>query len=227
MSAINVFLDPAAAHIVTDGALYERDGTLVAAGQKVATFAHLPAAIAVRGASSFLPLLSIEINASARSFDELLEIIVAKAEAVFAVCAAMPGQARFKSVDVILAGWSETRECAEAYGLFNYPAHGAPSWQLVPLEGGLVSPGDYAFHKGIQAAGIDPLAADFDAATDGLRIVQAQRARAWPITGTAETAHIVGAFAQLTTVTQDAITTRILERWPDKMGQKIGTAAHV
>jgi hypothetical protein len=57
---------------------------------------------------------------------------------------------------------------------------------------------------------------DIDPQRDGVRVMEVARAHASAFDCG------VGAFAQLTTVTRDAITTRIVHRWPDHIGDIIG-----
>jgi hypothetical protein len=55
---------------------------------------------------------------------------------------------------------------------------------------------------------------------DAVASMQAQRAKlhTWP---TGDQSSVIGCVIQHTTVTREAITTRIVHRWPDKLGHSI------
>jgi hypothetical protein len=69
-----------------------------------------------------------------------------------------------------------------------------------------------------QGAETDP--DDIDPVTDGLRLLELQRSAA----SKTDTGNFVitGGFAQLTTITAASITTRILKRWDDVRGERVG-----
>ncbi|MGY2806391.1 hypothetical protein [Bradyrhizobium sp. USDA 4506] len=56
-----------------------------------------------------------------------------------------------------------------------------------------------------------------DPEVDGLAVLELQRANPHQEDGDF---CYVGGFAQLTTVTREAVTSRIIHRWPDKVGEK-------
>jgi len=64
-----------------------------------------------------------------------------------------------------------------------------------------------------------------DPAIDGLRIIQLQRAHLIAGGGIDGEFCAIGGFAQLTTVTADAMTSRVIHRWPDKVGDKFESCA--
>ena len=55
---------------------------------------------------------------------------------------------------------------------------------------------------------------DVDPATDGVKVFEVLRRHRAP-------SALVGGFVRLTTVTRDAVTTRIIHRWPDRVGEPI------
>lgn len=66
--------------------------------------------------------------------------------------------------------------------------------------------------RGTDADAIDP-------AVDGLAVMEIQRANPHLDNGDVV---FIGGFAQLTTVTADCVTSRIIHRWPDKVRERIG-----
>jgi len=60
----------------------------------------------------------------------------------------------------------------------------------------------------------------FDPTRDGMRVLEIQRRHLpdWPAS---VNHHVVGGFAQLTTITENSIETKIIHRWPDEVGQPI------
>lgn len=66
--------------------------------------------------------------------------------------------------------------------------------------------------RGTDADAIDP-------AVDGLAVMEIQRANPHLDNGDVV---FIGGFAQLTTVTADCVTSRIIHRWPDKIRERIG-----
>lgn len=230
MSALNAILTPEAVHVLTDGAGYGPDGTLTGITSKVAALPHLSAVLAARGKTFALPTIAAALNdrSPPGGFDELQAgMVVEKTRMVLeqlpALAAAqnLPEAAVAGPFELILAGWSTARQRPELYALHTVPSEHFRPWQLTPVEDGYLTPGDGAFVNGLVEV-ID--FGRFDPERDGLRIVEAQRARAWPIPGGA-VAHGVGGFVQLTSVTRDAVTSRILKRWNDSLGEKIRPAA--
>jgi hypothetical protein len=65
---------------------------------------------------------------------------------------------------------------------------------------------------------------DVDPAAIGLRILEIQRKHPAGRDSDGGLLRNVGAFAQLTTVTPDLITTKIIHRWPDELGSALRAA---
>ncbi|MCJ2078785.1 hypothetical protein MKK68_24615 [Methylobacterium sp. E-016] len=217
MTALNCFVTPEAVNISTDGAGYLMDGTPRGQGQKVALLAHLPAVIAVRGASAFVHMLGASISAHFLAFDDLLP----EAPALFrgvrrqyrremelrGLADIAPREAEF-----VIAGFSTARDRVEAYGMHSKAWNGGEPWALVPISEGALSPVD------------DQVMADFDAIVDrigdprlmpeaaAVQIMESQRSRPFVLEDGKKVVG-VGGFCQLTTLTRAGITSRILKRW--------------
>ncbi|MEH2468976.1 hypothetical protein V1281_001768 [Nitrobacteraceae bacterium AZCC 2161] len=216
MSAINVIVQSNAAHLLTDGAGYNADGTLMAIGPKVSLIPHLSCAVAIRGPQSACPILSELVGISAATFDGLRagigDLLRRAAEAyspLFQQCQLGP------DFEAVVAGISETEgPCA-----FMVPSHsrfGTEPFTVVPTEGLTCTPNNADILAAIVASlpaecGAD----DLDPAKHGLAIMEIQRAYLIANNGIDGHFAAVGGFAQLTTVTDGAVMSRILHRWPD------------
>lgn len=115
----------------------------------------------------------------------------------------------WRDVEIVLAGWS-SRESAPKALLFESCNNLAGKEITRFIRPALP---DLRFETG-------------DIAQSGLEIMRAQRAAAFPVKDNSSGGfikdsyprRIVRGFAQHTIVTRNSIETRILERWPDKIG---------
>lgn len=221
MTAINVIKQSAAVHVLTDGAGYRADGALAFRTQKVFPLAHLSAVIATRGAPLFAPIFAYHASVRADGFDNLKNLAAAIAREVEGNALSQAGVVD-KEFDLIIAGWSETSG-PSSYALCNHARHhGIPPWQVVDLGPISTSPQSEAIKAELDLAypnGVTP--SEFDPVVDGLRLLEIQRRHPvehhWEAKGL-RMQSAIGAFAQLTTITVDAITTRIIRHWPDQIG---------
>lgn len=216
MTAINVFFAPDRVHMVTDGAAIEQDGRLARLSNKAVPIPHLNAVIGARGAAGLPGILSELITSTANGYDEVKACIIGKFRSVIEPAAERQraaGGGEFE-VDLVVAGLSESAgpNCYVIASHANHP--GVSAWTLIPIEFALLTPENDAL-----AADIEPLLeGDCDVEAVAVRALEGQRRIRVPH-GTAGEVCIVGGFAQLTTVAPDGITSRILKRWPDKIGQ--------
>lgn len=225
MTAINMIVHPKAVYILTDGAGYKPDGEILTIQQKVIALSPLNTVLAARGVVALLHAYAEHISSSFSSFDDLLAGVISNVRAMGEhLRTGLSAEVIDAPFDLMIAGWSESRDRGEVYGLFNHETYGLPAWSLVPIEEGCLTPGDQGFTDRLREAGIDPRSEAFDPAADGLRILEEQRAMPWPALGGGEPIYGVGGFGQLTTLERDRITTRILKRWPDAIGEKITAA---
>jgi hypothetical protein len=96
--------------VVTDGASYDLDGVLVSIGNKAFTIPHWPGVVTGRGTAVMTPLLAWSLSGMFGTFDD----------AVAGTEAALPGMIDdFKlsgfNVELVIAGWSSLRRAPEAY----------------------------------------------------------------------------------------------------------------
>lgn len=211
MSAINVLIQSDRVHLYTDGAIYQSDGELAGIGPKVRMMPHINAAMAMRGAFLGLAPIAEELSA-APSFDALRAGIIdclKKCAVAYGhlldQCSAGP------DFEVVIAGMSETGG-PSAYLVASHSRYGDP-WSIVDLTGLSVTPASDAVHQSVFdiAAGRD--ADHLDPIVDGLAIMETQRAE--------RSGAYVGGFAQLTTIDADGVHSRIIHRWPDRLGEKV------
>jgi len=225
MTAINVIKQYTSVSVITDGAGYRADGVLAFRVQKVFPLAHLNAVIATRGSPLFAPMFAYHASIRATEFDDLKRLApeIAKEESSKASAAQPDTDSEF---DLFIAGWSETSG-PSGYVLCNHARHGIQPWQAIDLGPINLSPHSEAIKAELDLAYPKGVAADdFDPVFDGLRGLEIQRKHPvehhWEKHGLRAHA-AVGAFAQLTTVTAEAITTKILRRWPDEIGEPLAS----
>jgi len=211
MSAINVLIQTDRAHLYTDAAIYQPDGELVGIGPKVRMMPHINAAMAMRGAFLGLAPIAEELSA-APSFDALRAGIIdclKKCAASYAhlldQCSAGP------DFEVVIAGISETTG-PSAYLVASHSRYGDP-WSIVDLSGLSLTPASDVVHQSVFAIADGRDADQLDPVADGLAIMEVQRAE--------RSGAYVGGFAQLTTIDADGVHSRIIHRWPDRLGEKV------
>jgi hypothetical protein len=227
MTAINVIQRPHAIHMLTDAASYMPDGTLGMVGQKAHPVAHLSAVFSSRGPQLFMPLMSEAVFSAFSSFDEMIDGLVERVRtAVSAIAPTLALCAHGPNFDLVIAGWSTARRRPETYVLTDHANYGFPAWTLKPFGALLITPWTADLDGRLKLTRAE-LAGKLDPVKDGLRILEAQRFVKEIQRNETEPAYGVGGFAQLTTVTAENITTRILKRWPDPIGEKLDPTRRV
>lgn len=209
-----------AVHVVTDGGLFDqKTGVLVGFGNKALILSHLNAVLVCRGALAMGLLVPMMVSANS-SFDELRKNIGPQLRKQIEPHANIDAQHghTWGEFDVVLAGFSESKGPTCILMLsFDHPF--IPELKAYqPFDAGPVSlaPGNDDLLKSI-----DPNS--FDVERDPLRIIEAQRKIPSPhgARGDSSVKCSVGGFAQLTTVTETEITTKLIHRWNDKIGEVI------
>jgi hypothetical protein len=222
MSAIVLILHRHAAHLLTDGAGYSGDGRLQHIAAKAWSIPHLPAVIATRGAGLALPLLAHHFAALASFADlrrhagDMLRTVRDRYRGI--IDQADTGAA----VQVVVAGMDDDRPSAFFVATDDSPAGRA--FEVVPAGPVAVMPATAEMLADLRPIMIRPSAEEIDPAVDGLAIMCAQRRHRDSVVGHPRQppAHLVGVHCQLTTITADGIIrSRILRRWPDKIGEEI------
>lgn len=216
MTAINVFCRGRAVHLLTDGAYLSPDGVLRLIGPKVRTLPHLNAMAIMRGPFDLESAFVNALGTAMTSFDHLLANFESAVNTIADAHAAANG---FESFDLVVAGVSEFYQMPKVIGAFCGETAGTNRTVVQSLSD-WTAPMTAGIRARLAARGIDPESPSFDPERDGLTLLEEQRReviqpQGWPAI------HIVGGFAQLTTLTTDGITTRVLKRWPDKVNEKI------
>lgn len=222
MSALHIYVQADRVSLLTDGASYDGDGVVIGIVSKVLPLPHLSAVLTVVGPSFILVHLAAVAHQNFRTFDGLVAGLPSKVreslEADASRFAQVPGGTRCV---IYIAGVSETRG-PEAYALCTEAVEGFRPWTMVSLGMGTITPGDPAFLSAMfELPGIPSDMESFDPAIHGLLIMQEQRLHPMELIGTGQKHHVVGGFAQITTVTSDRIETSILRRWDDRVGEMI------
>ncbi|MBI5128941.1 MAG: hypothetical protein HZA66_05835 [Rhodopseudomonas palustris] len=214
MSIMNAFVVPDGVHIFTDAGFYEADGTVAGLGSKVFPLPRWNAAVAAVGGGWLLPLLAGAFaECDTPSFDELPPWFGSIVRRCLDMASAYGTAAHLQTCIVGLAGWSESR--------------GKPGFFTVAssnrFEGAAFEPVQSTRFLSTANA-CDPRS--FDPARPeetGLAMMRALRGVRFDSLNTADRRKIygVGGWCQHTLVGRDEVTTRVLERWPDRIGHPI------
>jgi hypothetical protein len=124
--------------------------------------------------------------------------------------------------DLAAVGWSAGARGPVGFFLSTIERPGTPAFKVIETDN-LITPSTDEMYQEIM-----PLLAypgRFDAERNMVAIAEKQRQIVEPYGSKRITTSLVGGFLQLTTVTEHEITTRIIHRWPDKIGGWINGAA--
>jgi hypothetical protein len=233
MTAINVVRQRQAVHIISDGVFCDNHGIVCEIGPNAFALPHLPAALAIRGASHFMPFLAHRLSRECRSFDDVLTKIVRTAREVHMSFPMAFGNLGFGSVepdfDLVAVGWSQSRAAPTSYLVSSHDrvvARGLSSsaWQLIELPDVLIAP-PIAENEIAASGWAVPYSTDtFRPDIDGLALLKVQRLSRRvmePRFGARGYVYVVGGFVQLTSVSSDGVNSQILHRWPDELGRRI------
>lgn len=220
MSACNIFRIQDGVYMFADAASYWSDGTLGAVGQKISVLTHLNCAISCRGPAGFAEELAQAINTAYGSFDELVESFALAVSNFYfvdrekyALCTTGP------EVEVFLAGFSGSRNRPESYVVTSHSLNG-PAWELQPLGPVAIAPYDAELDE--RLARLDPGENVIDI---GVALMEQQRLVRAPHAGVGPSVAGVGGFCQMVAIGRDCITSAIVHRWPDVVGEPLGVAA--
>ena len=240
MTAINIVIKSDSIVIMTDGVWYDSKGVVASIAPKVHLLPHIGAVVGVRGGGSQLANNFIEFihkgKTAPSNFDEL---VVLAGMAIKHIHSMMVAHGLFfddsPDMDFVLCGWSLSKRTFESYviptahrdgfdeaGVKPFIANRLPEIAIVPVPGAA----EYS------AAGwTEPEDThSFDPMVHGIQLMEAQRLVVGPMdNGAGKTGAMgsgVGGFLQLTTITRDEIASRIIHRWPDKIGERIDPHNH-
>ena len=224
MSAINVLQYPDGAAVWTDGAHYLADGTMMAVAPKIEALPHLHAILAARAPSLFLPLMAYRLGTEFATFDALVEGMAVAVRIGFALHSALFDRCDHGAdFNLVVVGWSESRGRCETWVMSSVLFGEMEPWNPQEMGPVLLMPYDDDLGDRLILTP-EQLAGGLHPVEDGLRIIEAQRGVAACQGGREEPSHGVGGFAQMTFVGRHQITTAIMRRWPDAIGERLGAA---
>jgi len=234
MTAINVVRQLDAVHIISDGVFCDTDGFVLNIGPNTWFLPHLSAAIGIHGSPHFMPFLINRLGGECRSFDDIAAKILTIALDVHISFPMTHGTLGWGNInpefDLFVVGWSEARGQPISY-LVARPGRGTGSqvsadWRVVELPDLLIAP-PLNERVGRADGWKPPTSAEaFQVEPDGIKLVEAQRFTPTRINSEGGIGFSVGGFVQLTSVSAQRVTSRILLRWPDKVGRKIEPQRH-
>ncbi|TDR89111.1 hypothetical protein [Enterovirga rhinocerotis] len=224
MTACNIFVLSDQIRVWTDGAAVDTDGHLIHRQQKVGFLPHLNAVVVIRGPALAPPMVELWLGSLHETFDDLVDGLSATLRGLIQDHAdKWEVRGAGSAFELLLAGFSESRKTPEVYWiedsrrLDDIKRRGAIS--IVPADDVTTRRLTEAFpgmseKKALRSDDVQ------------LRLMELQRdVRARPNFYDGLPSGGVGAFAQLTTVTRSGISTRIVRRWPDRIGKKLGGAS--
>lgn len=120
-----------------------------------------------------------------------------------------------KEFEIYVGGWSETSGPDSYVVTSRSDTAGVKPWTLAQASEVCGAPMD-AESQGEWLAMLpqNPLASAIRPEVEGLALMEIQRKRTFESKSAAPPGSYVGGYCQLTTIRRDAITTRILRRWP-------------
>ncbi|MDI5926465.1 hypothetical protein QBK93_17450 [Rhizobium leguminosarum] len=209
---------PDRVEILSDGAAYKPDGTLIGASYKVTTSDVVPLAIVGSGTISETSLLAIMILAAAEATGSVDDTISLLAHSLNAV---RPRSIGGTGLRMAIGAISETRgPVCFVFSTFSDPASGVPAFTLQDMP--------RAFAQGAAPTGEDlaaygPVSIGNGLEKDAAFLFGSMRCQKMinPAAPDREPFHSVGAHVDLTVIRADGYEKRRLLTWPDVIGEKI------
>ena len=212
MTAINVIKQSAAVHMLTDGACWLPSGRFGPPCIKSWPLPYLNCVIAARGPRCAPALIADYVGSAAVSYDDFKSRaagIILEAtkfyQNVFSLNERFGGRTEY-----VVAGWSELAG-PDAF-VVSGDQHSLKVSDSGPV---MMAPGSADMETAVWASLAPTISGpdDLDPVRDGLAMLNAQRNSRTLSSDTADA--IVGAFAHLTTVTRNSISSRIVHRWEE------------
>lgn len=230
MTAINVVRQRDRVHVVTDGAGYLGDGTVLSFVTKAFAVPHWPGVVATRGPALATGTIGAYASSIFGSFDAAISGIEAALPRIMIEVGPVLAQAVQTQIDVVLAGWSAARSRPESY----YLRTGDQVWDvrhdeatnknaILPDPFKLTEFPRVAIAPTIRSevressgfAGVDGDEPTEQVLYDLALCIEAQRQQRFDFEGME--IHCVGCFAQLSTVTESGVNQSIMKRWDDDL----------
>lgn len=208
--------------MISDGIGLGDDGKIASIAPKITILPLLNAAIGIRGDALIALLLMSGLSADWQqfgSYDGLRSGLVDHLSNVFDVAGdqweAMRGPG-WSEMDIIVAGWSETSG-PDSYLLRTMEGTATPAWEIIDTGGVLLTPSNDGIFESLGEFGRSGAISDVEM----IAIAEKQRAYREPHGPNKIETSLVGGFLQLTTITDRDISTRIIHRWNDRVGEPI------
>lgn len=221
MTAMNIIKQHDRIVVISDGAAYGEDGTLLAIAPKVDTLPHYPGFLMQSGGSAWTPAIVAMVTHLAADTDELfekIEWILPQVTETFAGISSVPmGR-------VLFGGWSNSQNCMRLGAVFSEFAAGLN--QANAGSGAVIHPDAFKLQEftgdqllmqppfsdalWLQGWGgkISDLGQIRDIDAFASFALAAQRTIGAPHRG-------VGGFGQITTITRTDVSARVFERYED------------
>jgi hypothetical protein len=226
MSALNVIQQSAAVHLVSDGAGYAPDGTIVAFRSKLFPDQEKRCVAGFLGRSPNIYPIGMALQPN---FDALVDHLGEIVETMHGWLHRLEPDETFEPMrqfTTVVAGWSDRRGEVIAFAASTEPSQCAMLFDrpearpYVPLELPILvaSPPVSISETLGSIASLDDIDRR-DPAEMALALIEAQRRGRFRV-GERDL-HIVGGFADMASVTENGVTVRRLVTWPDAIGAKI------
>lgn len=210
MTALNLFVGPDGIDIFTDTVIYDmaRGAAVAGFASKVILLPHHNAVMAATGFSWVaIVMAGVVATSGIQSFDDLVQRLSSLVSE--AVNRDPAGAACFGTFELVIAGFSESRENPEAYIIRSFPHQGWPEWSVRKISNHTSPKVQLRFNPD-------------DIKGSGIAIVREQRR--W-VCGSSDFKdlrfHAVGGDLQHTKLTREAVVSTVIQRWNDMIGQPI------
>lgn len=216
MTAINVFRTKTQVHVITDGAMTSASGKMLSFGSKAHIYPHLQSVIAIRGSNQVALVLADTLSRNANDYDGLkvsaLKVLSGELAGSFTKLFAKLVPSNMRELDVVIAGWSKKLNRSDSFLIATHSKHpGVPAMQIIDYGPYLIAPPLLEATSDLQSR-IDQL-------RDGTPSHVISQLAADLVTKQCQAKNNVGGFCQLTTVTENLISSRIVARFSDKIGE--------
>lgn len=218
MPVVNILNTGDAVHMFTDGGAFAQDGTLADIINKAHHLPHLHAVITSRGSYWFMNRMVSAIIERFTGFEELVSGISTLFREQYERHADTIAESEI-SFEIWICGWSSERNRPESYGLrshgLTHAVHGvdAAPWMLASVHN-MNLPWDWDCATRLAGQPIETVE------DCGVAIAESQRQFRGVSPNGIEVTGIAG-FIQQSTVTRDGVASKILKRWPDKVGELV------
>lgn len=235
MSKVVILKQGKALHVVTDGASYMADGRVSAIEQKTSVLPHLNTVIYSRGPARTSLLLGLQIQEEFTSFDAIIGGDISFfMRAFYHEHENHFRSSGFPDAEVYFFGWSQAKDRPEAHlmrcgfedsDMFKDQAdigYRPEPFKLVEVKGklALAPPVDLTE---MMAAGFPSQRRpdEMEPSVDLLHLFEIQRRKLSSMKPWLDPIRTGAGFAEMTTIRRDEITQKILERYPEQVGDYI------